>query len=133
MCFQLPSIRLINICEFAETGAAEDTGCKLGDSTVQSSVTPLMWKETHSGKIYPRVPEGLHLLHWGGSWVQVPALLLTELVTLSQVPGFLGLSFLIHPKLVLEACSLIPRWSLWSGYREPVGTEHLAEHIPERG
>lgn len=72
-------------------------------------------------KIHPKVAEGLRLLIWGGSWDQVPSLPLTELVTLSQAPGFLGHSFLIHPKLVLEACGLVHRRSPWSGSRGPVG------------
>lgn len=68
-------------------------------------------------KIYPKVAEGLWLLIWGGSWVQVPSLLLTELATLSQAPGFLGKSFLIHSKLALETCGIVHRRSPWSGSR----------------
>lgn len=48
----------------------------------------------------------------------MPSLLLIELAALSQAPGFLGHSFLIHPKLVLEACGLVHRRSPWSGSRK---------------
>lgn len=67
--------------------------------------------EAVSGKIHPIVAEGTYLLIWGGSWVRMCVLLLTKPVTLSQASCFLGLSFIIHLKLVLEVRGLVQRKS----------------------
>lgn len=93
------------------TAAVEDTGWQSVRVTGTSEASIDVEGKAVSGKVHPKVAEGPHLLTWGGSWVRMHVLLLTEPVTLSQASGFLGLSFIIHLKLVLEVRGLFHRRS----------------------